>query len=307
MHFLAKLFPDSAAGENPVAVKMFYRMTSVKDFFKGLIYTSENKWPLYSGNYMVFNQKGKIAVCTLTSVNLMDKIFTNEIAVVGTVMTPNLGIERIILNIISNPNIRHLVVCGKDSPVFKAGQAFECLFKYGIDKEKRIINAEGHFPVLKNLSEDKISHFLNQVEFTNIKDENEIEIIRQKIGKISINPENYLSFKMNENPDEEKTFIPIAAGGKRIPLAYDQKGFFVITVDYKKREITVKHYKKENQPGFIIKGHSAESILLGILQKDLVSQMSHAGYLGSELTKAETALKLNLNYTQDQPLKRNHE
>jgi tetrahydromethanopterin S-methyltransferase subunit A len=31
--------------------------------------------------------------------------------------------------------------------------------------------------------------------------------------------------------------------------------------------------------------------------------MSHAGYLGVELAKAETALKLSLKYTQDQPLR----
>ena len=40
-----------------------------------------------------------------------------------------------------------------------------------------------------------------------------------------------------------------------------------------------------------------------LLEKNLVSQMSHAGYLGAELTKAETALKLNLKYVQDQSLK----
>ena len=70
-----------------------------------------------------------------------------------------------------------------------------------------------------------------------------------------------------------------------------------------KNKIIVKHYYKDNQPGFIIKGHSSESILLSILKKELISQMSHAGYLGAELSKAEIALKLNLKYTQDQTLR----
>lgn len=278
-------------------------MSSVKDFFKRIRHSSKNRWPLYSGNYQVVNPKGKIAVCTLTSDNLLTENFSGEIAIIGTVVTPNLGIEHIILNTISNPNIRHLVLCGKDSPIFKAGQAIECLFKYGIDKEKRIINADGHFPVLKNLSEEKISHFLNQVELINAKDEKETETIQQKINGININRENYHSLKTEEKTGEQETFIPLRAGGKRVPLDYDRKGFFVITADNGKREITVKHYYKDNQPGFIVKGHSCEAILLAILEKDLVSQMSHTGYLGAELAKAETALKLNLKYVQDQSLK----
>ncbi|MEL4456542.1 DUF4346 domain-containing protein [Lutimonas vermicola] len=302
MHFLAKIFPNSKTGENPVAVKMFYRMNAVKHFFKRVKQSSKIQWPLYSGNYRVLNPQGHIAVCSLTSDNLMSEIFSDEIAIIGTVVTPNLGIERIILNTISNPNIRHLVLCGKDSPIFKAGQAIECLFKYGIDKEKRIINADGHFPVLKNLSEEKITHFLNQIELIDIKNEREFEVINEKIAEINLNSETFKTLKL-KNPTEKELFNELKPGGKRVPLDYDQKGFFVITVENNKREITVKHYFKNNQPGFIIKGHSSESILLAILEKNLVSQMSHAGYLGAELTKAETALKLNLKYVQDQSLK----
>ena len=277
-------------------------MTAVKHFFKQLNPSSKNQWPLYSGNYRVFNPQGKIAVCSLTSDNLMSEPFSDEIAIIGTVVTPNLGIERIILNTISNPNIRHLVLCGKDSPIFKAGQAIECLFTYGIDKEKRIINADGHFPFLKNLSEDEITHFLNQIELIDIKNERELEVIEKKIAEINLNSEPFKTLKLKK-PTEEEMFKQLKPGGRRVPLEYDQKGFFVITVENDKREITVKHYFKNNKPGFIIKGHSSESILLAILEKELVSQLSHAGYLGAELTKAETALKLNLKYVQDQSLK----
>jgi len=37
----------------------------------------------------------------------------------------------------------------------------------------------------------------------------------------------------------------------------------------------------------------------------LISQKSHAGYLGVELAKVETALGLKLNYEQDRPLRLN--
>lgn len=298
MHFLARLFPNTASGENPLAVKMFYRMNLVKEFFKK---SSSKQWPYYSGNYHVINPKGQIAICTLTSENLFPKeTLSEKVAITGTLMTANLGIEKMILNTISNPNIRYLLVCGKDSPIFKAGEAIECLFEYGINQEKRIVNASGHFPVLKNLPVEKINHFLKQIQLINLKDEKQNPIILDKIKEIKLHDETFETEKANIEND---TFTKLKTGGKRIPLDYDTKGFFVITADNKKKEITVKHYYTNNKPGFIVQGHSSESILLAILENDLVSQMSHAGYLGAELTKAETAIRLNLKYIQDQSLK----
>ena len=308
MHFLGKIFPNDSIGESPAAVKMFYRMTSIMEFFKRKKLSTNNKWPIFSGNYQVINLKGQIAVCTLTS-DYFDSAIThcNNVAIVGKVFTPNLGIEKIIQNTISNPKIRYLVLCGKDSPVFHVGQAIQCLFRHGINAQKRIKNAVGHFPVLNNISEEEINIFIKQVELIDCIEEKEPEIICKKIRQIEFKKETYEGkeiIKNEKNITEEETFIPLKTGGKRIPLDYDEKGFFVITPDLNKREITVKHYYKDNQPGYIIKGHSSESILLAILEKNLVSQMSHAGYLGAELIKAEMALKLNLKYTQDQSLKK---
>src|SRR5690348_12506171 len=46
-------------------------------------------------------------------------------------------------------------------------------------------------------------------------------------------------------------------------------------------------------------------MLLGLLREGLVSQLSHAGYLGGELAKAEAALRLgsDVRYEQDRPLR----
>lgn len=300
MHFLAKLFPDTAMGENPVAVKMFHKMSTVKDFFRNIAKKSNGDWTVCSGNYEIVNPKAQVAVCTLTSENLFDAQQLNKVAIIGTLITPNLGIEKIILNTISNQNIRYLLICGKDSPIFKAGQALECLFKYGFDKEKRIINATGHFPVLRNVSEDTIQNFINQVQLVNLKEERQEAVIKQKITEIQ---PNLVPLQTKEFTMEKENFTELKTVGKRIPLDYDNKGFFVISVSEEKAEITVKHYYKNNKAGFIIKGKSAERILLAILKEELVSQMSHAGYLGAELAKAETALKLGLVYRQDKRLK----
>jgi len=155
---------------------------------------------------------------------------------------------------------------------------------------------------------EKINQFLEQIELVNCLEENNLEQLQQKILELSkMNKKLY--FKNSGAtlaeivPDQEK-FTILKPGGKRIPLDYDHKGFFVITADSEKEQITVKHYYKDNKPGFFIQSHSAEAILLSLIQNELVSQLSHAGYLGAELSKAETALKLNLKYEQDQSLKK---
>lgn len=186
MHILARLFPEPASGENAFAVKMFHRMTTAKQFLGDLNKPSSGQWPCHAGHYKVINPQGQIAICTLTSENLLpeallsDTHLSEKVAIVGNLMTPNLGIERIILNVTDNPNIRHLMLCGKDSPVLKAGQALECLFTHGIDKEKRIINADGHYPVLSNLPAKKIEQFLNQIQLTSMKNEIQSHLIKKK-------------------------------------------------------------------------------------------------------------------------------
>jgi hypothetical protein len=44
-------------------------------------------------------------------------------------------------------------------------------------------------------------------------------------------------------------------------------------------------------------------MLLGLPRDGLVTQLSHAGYLGEELAKAQIALQLGMRYDQDRPLK----
>jgi tetrahydromethanopterin S-methyltransferase subunit A len=78
----------------------------------------------------------------------------------------------------------------------------------------------------------------------------------------------------------------------------------VITPDLEARQIVVRHYRADNSPAHEMRGRNAGAVLLGLLREGLVSQLSHAGYLGAELTKAETALRLDLRYEQDQPLRR---
>jgi dihydropteroate synthase-like protein len=54
--------------------------------------------------------------------------------------------------------------------------------------------------------------------------------------------------------------------------------------------------------GITVAGRNARDILNTLIEKDLVSRLDHAGYLGRELERAEIALRLKRSYVQDEPL-----
>jgi tetrahydromethanopterin S-methyltransferase subunit A len=95
----------------------------------------------------------------------------------------------------------------------------------------------------------------------------------------------------------------------------DPAGFFYIYLDDTRRTIVVEHYDnvaKEAADGRrtvsgkinrVFKGTNAESIYRTIIGNNLITLMDHAAYVGYELGKAETALKNNVRYEQDKPLK----
>ncbi|MFX1441039.1 MAG: dihydropteroate synthase-like protein, partial [Promethearchaeota archaeon] len=80
----------------------------------------------------------------------------------------------------------------------------------------------------------------------------------------------------------------------------DTGGYFRIGVDRRRNRILCEHKaRKQEVQGFI--SETANAILQEILSTGLVTSVSHAAYLGSELTKAEIALKSGHNYRQDEP------
>ncbi len=66
-------------------------------------------------------------------------------------------------------------------------------------------------------------------------------------------------------------------------------------------KIEVIYYKK-GKPELQIRGDKAEDIISEILSRKLIKDIWHAAYLGRELDKAETALKLGRSYIQDEDL-----
>lgn len=102
-------------------------------------------------------------------------------ALSGTLQTENIGIEKVICNIIANPNIRYLVVCGPESPGHLAGQSLLALVKNGIDDHKRIIGTEALTPFLFNIPAGHVDRFRKQITMIDLLDEGSPEVLRQAV------------------------------------------------------------------------------------------------------------------------------
>ncbi|HZR40008.1 MAG TPA: hypothetical protein VFB12_07835, partial [Ktedonobacteraceae bacterium] len=320
MRFLGRLMPPSGNGENERAVRMMHRLAVTKDWLKGgplrrLLQQRRGKtcWPVIPGSYIVGDPLAPVAVCTLTSPELMPSLARLPgVAIAGRVATPNLGIENIIRNVTANPALRFLLLCGKESPVFQPAQALRALLASGVTPDRRIIGATGPLPILKNLSLEQIAAFCRQVELIDYTGTTDPAILAQQIQSlVQRNPGSLTSAwqpderqsRASTRQEQPERFTRLRPGGKRQPLLYDPKGFFVITVNRASKEIIVRHYLPDQTPAHEMVARSAESLILGLLREDLISQMSHVGYLGIELAKAEAALRFGWYYEQDRPLR----
>ena len=92
----------------------------------------------------------------------------------------------------------------------------------------------------------------------------------------------------------------------------DPKGYFLITIDKKKKILHVGYcvFKKKgkkhvNEMISIVSGKTAIEIVNTLIKYKYISSLQHAADMGIELCKAELALRYKLDYIQDKDLKIN--
>lgn len=102
-------------------------------------------------------------------------------ALSGTLQTENIGLEKVICNIVANPNIRYLVVCGPESPGHLVGETILALMEHGIDERKRIIGTSAPTPYLFNIPTDWVERFRRQISVVDLVDEGRPEVIGEAV------------------------------------------------------------------------------------------------------------------------------
>ena len=96
----------------------------------------------WGGEFTACTYNGCIAVVLLNTYYKPSK----KVAIYGSLKTENIGIEKVVSNIISNPNIRYLAVCGDEIRGHCSGMSLIALNKNGIDENHRIIGSPGAIP-----------------------------------------------------------------------------------------------------------------------------------------------------------------
>jgi tetrahydromethanopterin S-methyltransferase subunit A len=121
--------------------------------------------------------KSNIAICTLSSINLLKEIANSsiikEIAIAGRLLSENKGIDSLVKSVLSDEKIDTIILCGKDALGHKPGYSLLCLHTNGIDENKKIIGSQSPYPIL-TVTRKEISKFQRQVK------------IIDKIGETSI-------------------------------------------------------------------------------------------------------------------------
>ena len=148
-------------------------------------------YPCEPGRYMRGNDFSPVAVAIILNTD-EDKIPQEIEALVragaetgaalsGTIQTPNIGFEKMICNIVANPNIRYLVLGGPESDGHQTGAALKSLLANGIDEKKKIIGTEAMHACLYNIPPEFIQRFRMQVTLIDLQFQGDPSLIRKAV------------------------------------------------------------------------------------------------------------------------------
>lgn len=254
-------------------------------------------WPVEQGEYIIGQKTSPVSISTLGSDDLPEslaaKLGKEEFALIGKTHTENIGIEKIIKNTISNLDIRFLILCGKDTRGHLPGQSLLMLKGHGVNHEKRIVNAKGQRPILKNVEFSEIQHFRAQVEIVDLIGSEDVQGIAEKAGEcINRSPSRFdrtITLKKVQQ-------IEARPHGR---LVLDPSGFFIIYPKKEEGKIYLEHYRADGTLNEIIFGDDPVIIASTAIERGLLSRLDHAAYLGRELEKAYLSMCYGFQYTQD--------
>lgn len=146
-------------------------------------------YPPEEGCYLRGNDYSPVAVCVILKwerektppdiENLVRVGVESGAALSGTLQTENIGLEKVICNIVANGNIRYLVVCGPETPGHLVGDAILALAKNGTDPNKRIIGTKAPTPYLFNILPELVERFRKQITVVDLINEGAPDVVRE--------------------------------------------------------------------------------------------------------------------------------
>jgi tetrahydromethanopterin S-methyltransferase subunit A len=266
---------------------------------------SNNNWPPIVGEYFVLDQAAPVAVSTLASVELAEQLAQRKpsgLAVVGKTETENIGLDKVIKNIVTNSAIRFLIVAGQEAAGHHSGQTLLALAANGVDAKSRVIGSAGKRPMLRNVSRAEIDAFRQQVQVIDLIGCDNLDEIADRIAMLAQSAAPTCSCGScgdTPAPVAISTVTTLTATESADTVIMDKAGYFVVVPLSDRRVINVEHYAYDDTLLNVIEGSSARALYQTIIANEWISELSHAAYLGKELAKAELALQHGFKYVQD--------
>ncbi|WP_062396500.1 tetrahydromethanopterin S-methyltransferase subunit A [Methanogenium cariaci] len=139
-------------------------------------------WPVIQGDYISGSGESCVAVCSFGSHLDEQGICDAGAGICGSCKTENLGLEKLIANTISNPNIRFIIFCGTEVKGHLSAQSLKALHENGVEGGK-IVGSNGAIAFIENLDAAAIERFQQQVEIIDIMESEDMGAITAKINE----------------------------------------------------------------------------------------------------------------------------
>lgn len=146
---------------------------------------------------------------------------------------------------------------------------------------------------MKNLSPEAVAHFREVVEVIDL-------IGRTDASQVLLEAKKCTA----RNPGADRTFdesllLEPVPGYLPARMVSDPAGYFVIYVDRDRGVLSLEHYLNDGLLDTVIEGTSAAEVYTPAIDRELISRLDHAAYLGRELARAEQSLKSGEPFVQD--------
>lgn len=137
------------------------------------------EYPPEEGRYLRGNDSSPVAVAVILNCDA-DKIpldlelleragIESGAALSGTEQTENIGFEKMVCNLVANPNIRYLILGGPESEGHLTGETLEVFFSNGVDGRIWIIGTDAPHSFLYNLPLEFIARFRKQLTLVDLQ------------------------------------------------------------------------------------------------------------------------------------------
>ena len=188
-------------------------------------------------------------------------------ALAGSCKTENLGIEKVVANIISNPNIRFVLLCGTEVKGHLTGQSWVAMHENGVEGGK-IVGSKGAIPFLENLTAEHIKRFQEQIELVNLMETEDLGQISAKIAELTArDPGAFGADPIVVQISDDEGGSEEAVAGEEEPLTGEMA---LITARIKAIQMMVTDIGYRNRFASGVYGGKVEGVMIGLILSLLV-------------------------------------